>query len=143
MIWRYPALILLLSLLPAMAMAQGRKDYKAAMAQFMALYNSNDAAGISGLFSAKSGDRGRYTSGKLYSLKTELRDLRSFTYLRQREDGLIIFSVRYAKYKGKYPELHQGTTGYIGLRLDKDNKILRLRMPTYAYPGDEQRYLFK
>ncbi len=138
---RYRVLLVLLLLLPAMAMAQGRKDYKYALSQFMAAYNSNDAGAVRALFSDKSHDGASFTSGKISRLKSELREMRSFTYVRQREDGLVIFRVKYTKYHGKYKDLHPDHTGWVGLRLDQNNKIVRFKMPTYAYPQDSPRYI--
>ena len=134
--------IFLLLLLPVVAMAQRRSDYKEAMTQIMQCYNSNDANALSNLFSPKSHDRAYYTRGRLGAIKSEYRDIVSFHYLRQREDGVVIFTVRFAKYQGKYRKiLYPDNNGYVGLALDKDNKIMRLKLPASA--GNEPRYLFK
>lgn len=124
-----------------MVFAQERKDYREAMGKVMAYYNNNDAAGLNSLFSGRASNRGYYTRDKISDLRYNLREMTSYKYIRQREDGLIIFKVTFVKYRGKYPELHRGHIGWVGMRLDKNNKLLRLSLPTTSYSSDQPHYL--
>ena len=123
-----------------MAFAQERKDYREAMGKVVECYNNNSAACLSGLFTSGSSNRGIYSQSKVNQLRTEMREIVSYKYMRQREDGMIIFKVTFARYHGPYKDLYRNHKGCVGLRLDKNKKITRLSLPTMAYPPDHPHY---
>jgi len=137
---RYNLLIFSLLLLPAMGLAQTRKDSRKVMQQFMQFYNANDANSIATLFADRSHDKAIYNKQKIATLRYEKREMQSVTYLRDRSDGLAIYKVKFAKYTGKYPQLYPDHTGYIGLTLNRDNKIVRFHFPANPYLNDEPEH---
>ena len=146
---RYTVTLFLLFLVSPGAFAQqqtdyNKGDYKEVMAQLMAFYNANDASGFNSLFSDRSHDNGRFTRGRILALKDKYREMESYRFARTREDGIVVFRVSYAKYRGKYPDENEKYhAGWVGFTLDNNKKILRLRFPTTAYTGDGQRYLLR
>ena len=140
---RYAVFFAFLLLLPGMAMAQG-KGHRAAIAQFVQCYNNLDAAGMSTLFSSRSADKNRYTRAHLAQLHNRFRNIKSFSFARQREDGLIIYTVKFVK-----PHYNDPTfipNAWVGVYLDKKangddkDKVLKLKFPTSAYLDGGERY---
>ncbi len=137
---KYPILALLLIVLPAVGMAQTMKEYREVVSQVVACYNSTDANGLAALFAPNSRLKERYNRNLLSDLLYDNRAIVSYRYMRQREDGLAIFRIKYAKYKGKYKENYYPRNGYLGIHLDRNKKITYLGLPTSASFNNEPRY---
>jgi len=138
---KYPILAIILLMLPAIGRGQNMKEYREVVSQVVACYNSTDAAGLSALFAPNSRLKERYNRNYLSDLLFDNRAIVSYHYMRQREDGLAIFRIKYAKYKGKYKENYHPRNGYLGIHLDRNKKITYLGLPTSASYNNEPRYL--
>jgi len=132
-------LFLLLLAIPLSAPAKGKKSFKRAVGQFVAAYNSGDPGSLYEAFSPKSRDRGRFTRAKLVHLKDRYRSIKSYSFSHEREDGMHIFVVKFAK--PRYDDPSWIPNAWLGVWLDDKGKILKLRFPTPGHLDGKERYL--